>query len=236
MSVLDTALQYQGTPYVWGGSSPQTGFDCSGLVQYSFSQNGITVPRTSQKQYKYTAGNRINNTADLQSGDLVFFATDGTGNASHVGIYMGNNQFLHAPSSGDVVKVSSLASGYYAGKFIGGGRVAGGGGSVVAVADTDSALSLVGKIVAAVVVVLLGVLAVVFFAKAFDTKVPEVPKIDLKKKANDSIEKKAKKEVEKSNQETKSEEPEEKPLSDELQEIMASIDEDIDAIKNMLKE
>ena len=167
MSVVQTAYNYLGTPYVWGGTSP-SGFDCSGLVQYSYAQNGLTVPRTSEEQYAYTANSRIKDKSQLRPGDLVFFNTGST--ASHVGIYIGNNQFIHAPHTGDVVKVSEL-SGYYAEHFDGGGRVDGStSGAITAGGGTSEGdtLNFFGKIVAFLACILLAVVAVVLFAKAFD--------------------------------------------------------------------
>lgn len=105
-SIVNTAVQFLGTPYVWGGSSTD-GFDCSGLTQYVYSKNNISLPRTVQEQYNTGIPIDVNN---LQAGDLVFFnGYKGSGGVGHVGIYVGNGQYLHAPKSGDVVKVSNLS-------------------------------------------------------------------------------------------------------------------------------
>ncbi|MDO8914715.1 MAG: NlpC/P60 family protein [Coriobacteriia bacterium] len=105
---VDVALRYLGVPYVWGGSSP-SGFDCSGLVQYSYRQIGILLPRTSSQQYHVGAFIPVDRTATLLPGDLVFFGYDGDPErVHHVGMYVGNGNFVHAPATGDRVKVSSL--------------------------------------------------------------------------------------------------------------------------------
>jgi cell wall-associated NlpC family hydrolase len=111
--VVGIAMQYLGVPYVWGGASP-SGFDCSGLVMYVFSQVGISLPHSSYAQYGYGTAVSM---SQLQPGDLVFF--DGLG---HVGIYVGGGNFIHAPHTGDVVKISSL-TGWYASTFVGGRRL-----------------------------------------------------------------------------------------------------------------
>lgn len=101
-----------GKPYIWGAVGPN-GFDCSGLTYYLFGQLGITIPRTSKDQINvgtYVAKK------DLEYGDLVLFARDGK-NINHVGIYMGDGKFVHAPQSGDVVKITTLMSGYYANSY-----------------------------------------------------------------------------------------------------------------------
>jgi cell wall-associated NlpC family hydrolase len=110
---VDTALAQQGTPYVWAGAAPG-GFDCSGLTQYAFQAAGIALPHSSRAQS--TMGTPIAQ-ADLQPGDLVFFYSP----VSHVGIYIGNGQMVHAPSSGDVVKVTDVAA---MGSFSGASRLA----------------------------------------------------------------------------------------------------------------
>jgi cell wall-associated NlpC family hydrolase len=111
--VVGIAMRYLGTPYVWGGASPG-GFDCSGFVMYVFSQIGVSLPHNAAAQYGYGAPVSRDG---LQPGDLVFF--DGLG---HVGIYVGGGSFIHAPHTGDVVKVSSL-SGWYSSTFVGARRL-----------------------------------------------------------------------------------------------------------------
>lgn len=110
---VSIAMQYLGTPYVWGGASP-SGFDCSGFVMYVFSQVGISLPHYTVDQYN--GGVAVSRDA-LEPGDLVFF--DGLG---HVGIYIGGGQFVHAPHTGDVVKVSSLGESWYASTYVGARR------------------------------------------------------------------------------------------------------------------
>ncbi|MFZ7943804.1 NlpC/P60 family protein [Neobacillus sp. 19] len=114
--VTNIALEYIGVPYVWGGTSP-SGFDCSGYTSYTYKQAGVTLPRTAADQY--TKGQAVSK-SNLQEGDLVFFSTYKAG-ASHVGIYLENNKFVHASSNG--VKVSSLTESYYANTYIGSKRI-----------------------------------------------------------------------------------------------------------------
>lgn len=116
-AIVATAKKYLGVPYVWGGTSPK-GFDCSGLVQYVCRQNGISVPRVAASQRG--AGKYVSR-ANLQAGDLVFFGKGGRIN--HVGIYIGNGQMIHAPQTGDVVKVSSINSTYRVNNYAGAVRV-----------------------------------------------------------------------------------------------------------------
>lgn len=116
-SVLNYAAQFLGVPYVYGGSAP-SGFDCSGFTSYVFKNTVGSIPRVAQAQYDATT--RVSRD-DLLPGDLVFFGSS-TSSISHVGIYVGSNQFIHAPSTGDVVKYSSL-TGSYATRYQGAGRV-----------------------------------------------------------------------------------------------------------------
>ena len=116
-SVLNYAAQFLGVPYVYGGSTP-SGFDCSGFTSYVFKNTVSSIPRVAQAQYDATT--RVSRD-DLLPGDLVFFGSS-TSSISHVGIYVGSNQFIHAPSTGDVVKYSSL-TGSYATRYQGAGRV-----------------------------------------------------------------------------------------------------------------
>ncbi len=101
-----------GKPYLWGAVGPNS-FDCSGLTYYLFKQLGITIPRTSKEQIY--AGTYVAK-KDLEYGDLVLFARDGK-NINHVGMYVGDGKFVHAPQSGDVVKITTLKSGYYANSY-----------------------------------------------------------------------------------------------------------------------
>jgi cell wall-associated NlpC family hydrolase len=111
--VVGIAMRYLGVPYVWGGGSPR-GFDCSGLVSYVFAQIGVPLPHSSYAMYGM--GTPVS-MSQLQPGDLVFFA-----GASHMGIYIGGGQFIHAPHTGDVVKISPI-SGWYSSTFAGGRRI-----------------------------------------------------------------------------------------------------------------
>jgi peptidoglycan DL-endopeptidase CwlO len=112
--VVGIAMQYLGVPYRWGGASPSTGFDCSGFTMYVFAQVGISLPHNAAMQYGM--GSAVGREF-LQPGDLVFF--NGLG---HEGIYIGGNQFIHAPHTGDVVKISAI-TGWYASTYVGARRL-----------------------------------------------------------------------------------------------------------------
>ncbi len=121
-TVLQRAMALLGTPYRWGGTSPDKGFDCSGLVGYVFRNAiGIELPRVSRDMAK--TGQLIDDRAKLTAGDLVFFGKRGT--VDHVGIYVGEGRFVHAPSRGKDVTVSSLTEGYWSNKFLQARRVEG---------------------------------------------------------------------------------------------------------------
>jgi len=117
-SLIATALSFRGAPYRNGGSDP-SGFDCSGFIQYVFAKVGLAVPREVHEQYK--VGRKIDED-ELKPGDLVFFHTISHG-ASHVGLLVGNDTFVHAPSSKGVVRVEHLSSSYWASRFLGARRV-----------------------------------------------------------------------------------------------------------------
>jgi len=115
--IISNAMDYIGVPYVFGGTSPY-GFDCSGYVQYVFANAGISLPRTADVQYE--VGSPIS-TTELVEGDLVFFSTYTYG-ASHVGIYLGDSNFIHASSSRGIT-VDSLGSSYWSSHYIGARRI-----------------------------------------------------------------------------------------------------------------
>lgn len=116
-AIVDEAMKYLGVPYVWGGTTP-SGFDCSGLVQYVCNSLGIDITRTTYTQIN--DGVAVTR-SELSPGDLVFFADNG--DVHHVGIYIGNDEFIHAPRTGDVVKISSLNESYYSQEYYGARRV-----------------------------------------------------------------------------------------------------------------
>jgi cell wall-associated NlpC family hydrolase len=116
--VAGTALSLRGAPYRNGGNDP-AGFDCSGFVKYVFNQNGVAVPRTVSGQFH--AGRHVNS-PQLEPGDLVFFSTVSPG-ASHVGIAIGGDEFVHAPSRSGEVRVERMSASYWSTRFVGARRV-----------------------------------------------------------------------------------------------------------------
>lgn len=116
--ILESAKSQLGKRYKFGGTSPKTGFDCSGLTWYSHNRNGIKIPRISSDQYK--GGKRISR-KDLMPGDLVFFETYRRG-ASHVGIYTGSGKFIHSLNRGKNVAIQKLSNNYYKKRYLGARR------------------------------------------------------------------------------------------------------------------
>ena len=119
-ALTGTALALRGTPYRNGGSDP-SGFDCSGFTQYVYSQHGIALPREVKEQY--TTGQAVK-PEEVVPGDLLFFTTVAPG-ASHVGISLGGDEFVHAPSSTGVVRVEHVNTQYWSQRFIGARRIQG---------------------------------------------------------------------------------------------------------------
>jgi cell wall-associated NlpC family hydrolase len=112
------AKKMVGVPYRWGGTTP-SGFDCSGLVYYAYRKVGLNVPRTTWAQYQ---GVKRVHPAGLRVGDLLFFRLSGR-RVSHVGIYLGRNQFVHAPSTGSRVSYAHLTMPFWRQRFVGAGRL-----------------------------------------------------------------------------------------------------------------
>jgi len=114
--LVRTARSFMGVPYLWGGTSPEAGFDCSGLAMAVYRLNGIDIPRSSREQFE--AGSPVEGDR-LMEGDLVFFATLEGGKASHVGIYAGRGEFIHAPGQGKRIRLDTLDGGYYGSRYVG---------------------------------------------------------------------------------------------------------------------
>jgi cell wall-associated NlpC family hydrolase len=119
MQVVSTALTQLGRPYHWGGDHPKEGFDCSGLVHYSYLQAGVSVPRTSREQYRQSRAIRL---SQLRPGDLIFFRLKSR-RISHVAIYVGDNRFVHAPKTGKDVSFADLDNPYWRKYMAGAGRL-----------------------------------------------------------------------------------------------------------------
>ena len=114
--IVRTARSFLGVPYRWGGTSPAEGFDCSGFSMTVYQLNGLNMPRSSKAQWK--TGMAIGRD-QLSKGDLIFFATTGSGEVSHVGIYLGENKIIHAPGWGKKIRIDSFSKGYYRRHFAG---------------------------------------------------------------------------------------------------------------------
>lgn len=114
--LVTTAAGFLGIPYRWGGESAATGFDCSGLAMTVYKMNGLNLPRNSREQFGL--GSPVDR-EELRPGDLVFFATNGDGEVSHVGIYVGDRNFIHAPKPGEVIRQASLDQGYFGSRYLG---------------------------------------------------------------------------------------------------------------------
>lgn len=118
--VVAAARRMIGVPYRYGGADPETGFDCSGLVHYSYGKAGVTIPRTSTQQRRFSTPAAV---SSLRPGDLLFFNTSAKG--GHVGIYLGQGRFIHAPSSGGRVRTESIRIPYWRNRLQGGGVITG---------------------------------------------------------------------------------------------------------------
>ena len=119
-SVAQTATTQIGKPYRAGGSSPQRGFDCSGLVYWAYGQHGYRIPRTTTGQAR--AGTSVPQSR-LMPGDIVVFREASGGNQLHTGIYTGNNNFVHSPNSRSTVRIDSLTSAHWRKVFVNGRRI-----------------------------------------------------------------------------------------------------------------
>lgn len=115
--LVNTAKDFIGVPYLWGGTSSERGFDCSGLTMTVYQLNGLNLPRNSAMQYQ--AGTPVDRMNDLKMGDLVFFALKKANVVSHVGIYIGNGKFIHASYRGKVIRIDSLHAPYYSRGYMG---------------------------------------------------------------------------------------------------------------------
>jgi len=122
-TAISKLMNQIGKPYRWGGTSPSTGFDCSGLVYYAYKDIvKFRIPRTANEMYHLRDAAPVN-VAELESGDLVFFRTQGRGSADHVGVYVGNGKFIQSPRSGQDIQVTSLREDYWQRHYVGARRV-----------------------------------------------------------------------------------------------------------------
>ncbi|WP_411378168.1 C40 family peptidase [Citrobacter portucalensis] len=122
-TAMSTLMNQIGKPYRWGGSSPRTGFDCSGLVYYAYKDLvKFRIPRTANEMYHLRDAAPIER-GELKNGDLVFFRTQGRGTADHVGVYVGNGKFIQSPRSGQEIQITSLSEDYWQRHYVGARRV-----------------------------------------------------------------------------------------------------------------
>ncbi|MTD39778.1 peptidoglycan endopeptidase [Erwinia sp. CPCC 100877] len=122
-TAMTRLMNQLGKPYRWGGSSPRTGFDCSGLVWYAYKDLvNIRIPRTANEMYHLRDAATVNRD-ELQRGDLVFFRIRGRGAADHVGVYVGNGKFIQSPRTGRDIRITSLSDDYWQRHYIGARRV-----------------------------------------------------------------------------------------------------------------
>ncbi|EBK5100518.1 peptidoglycan endopeptidase [Salmonella enterica] len=122
-TAMSKLMNQIGKPYHWGGASPRTGFDCSGLVYYVYKDLvKIRIPRTANEMYHLRDAAPIER-SELKNGDLVFFRTQGRGTADHVGVYVGNGKFIQSPRSGQEIKITSLNEEYWQRHYVGARRV-----------------------------------------------------------------------------------------------------------------
>jgi hypothetical protein len=117
--IVRTSENFIGLPYQWGGASPEQGFDCSGLTMAVYQLNGFNLPRSSREQYML--GMPVGR-EELEKGDLVFFSSSGDKKVSHVGLYRGDNRFIHAPGKGKNIRSDNLSDGYYDSRYSGARR------------------------------------------------------------------------------------------------------------------
>ena len=118
-ALIQTALSLEGVPYQWGGDRPSTGFDCSGFVQYVLGQHQITAPRTASDQFQIGTSVEFE---QIRAGDLVFFSTVAPG-ASHVGLAINSEEFVHAPAASGVVRVERVRAPYWLARYVGARRI-----------------------------------------------------------------------------------------------------------------
>jgi murein DD-endopeptidase len=122
-TVLERLLQQLGKPYVWGGESPLSGFDCSGLVYYAYNPLlTVKLPRTVNEMYRFKQGLRVTK-AQLRRGDLIFFAIKSQKEADHVGVYLGKGKFIEAPRTGKDIRISYLNDDFWLDRYLGARRM-----------------------------------------------------------------------------------------------------------------